>query len=474
MQTRFLQSTAFETLAGGSRGPGKTDVGVVNFVKPKYLNEPRARGLVIRKNSDDLADWLDRARYYYQRYGGIVTGKPGTITFPSGYKIRCGHLKDENAYTKYQGQEFQIMLIEELTQIKREEDYLKLIASCRSSIPGLAPRVYATTNPGGKGHAWVKARFIDPSPPNVKFLAQDTGRTRIFLPGTVDDNPALMLNDPDYVRMLDGLKFTNEELWKAWRLGDWNTFAGQYFPEWTTLKHTVLSFQPKPTNVIVGGLDWGYSNPFSFHLAEVKKLSYKEQIFYRVKPFLECYGTQKTAREWSDTILKEMEKFHLTLDDVTWIQADPAIFNKSTDGSISIRDQFIKANDGWRKLRPASNDRIAGWMNMHQWLSDAPDGLPYYQVALNCENLIRTLPQLIHDELNVEDVDSDDEDHAPDEQRYMLKGLKWLGVSSGEISHLTQVKRKQTALINPQTGKQVSINLGTFGQQQIKQKSWWT
>ena len=230
MQTRFLQSTAFETLAGGSRGPGKTDVGLVNFAKAKYLNEPRARGLVIRKNSDDLADWLDRARFYFRRYGGIVTGKPGTITFPSGYRIRCGHLKDENAYTKYQGQEYQIQLIEELTQIPRELDYLKLIASCRSSIPGLDPRVYATTNPGGKGHAWVKRRFIDPSPPNVKFIGHDTGRTRIFLPGTLDDNPALMDNDPDYIKMLVGLKESNVDVWNECRQGTSTPWAGKSLP----------------------------------------------------------------------------------------------------------------------------------------------------------------------------------------------------------------------------------------------------
>ena len=274
--------------------------------------------------------------------------------------------------------------------------------------------------------------------------------------------------------MCDGLKESNVELWKAWRLGDWNTFAGQYFQEWSPLKHTVRSFQPNKNNVIVGGLDWGYSAPFSFHLAEVKKLSYNEQIFYRVKPFLECYGTQKTAKEWSEAMIKEMTGYGIDFKDILWIQADPAIFNKATDGSVSIRDQFIKANEGWRILRPGSNDRIPGWMNYHQWLSTAPDGLPYYQVAMECKELIRTLPELIHDELKVEDVETDGEDHAPDDQRYMLKGLKWLGTQSGATSHLPTRKRPQTALVDPKTGKQVSINLGKFGQQQVKTKSWWT
>ena len=57
--------------------------------------------------------------------------------------------------------EFHRILIEELTQIPREQDYLALIGSCRSTIPELKPQILSTCNPGGAGHSWVKQRFYD-------------------------------------------------------------------------------------------------------------------------------------------------------------------------------------------------------------------------------------------------------------------------------------------------------------------------
>lgn len=203
--------------------------------------------------------------------GAKIAYKPAQITFPSGAIIRTGHLKDDQAYTKYQGQEYQRILIEELTQIPEEKRYLQLIASCRTTIPEIKTQVFATTNPGGVGHGWVKSRFIDPSPPNIPFIDKTSGRGRIYIPATVDDNPTLVQNDPAYVGFLDSLKDTDTELWKAWRLGDWDTFAGQFFREFKRSSHVVLPFIPdKTTSVIVGGMDWGYNAPFSFHLAQVK------------------------------------------------------------------------------------------------------------------------------------------------------------------------------------------------------------
>jgi len=92
----------------------------------------------------------------YQGLGGVYVN--GYFEFPSGAKIILGHLKDDNAYTKYQGHEYQKMLIEELTQIVNEKQYEMLIASCRSTIPDITAQVFSTTNPDGLGRKWVKKR----------------------------------------------------------------------------------------------------------------------------------------------------------------------------------------------------------------------------------------------------------------------------------------------------------------------------
>lgn len=225
-QEKALVRSEFEILYGGARGGGKTDAGLAWLLYD--VGNPLLRALVIRKNSDDLKDWVDRATRMYARCGAIVTGTPATIKFPSGAVIRTGHLKDDNAYTKYQGHEYQRMLIEELTQIPREQNYLMLISSCRSTVPGLQAQVFSTTNPGGAGHDWVKRRFIDVADPVTPFVDSISGRGRIFIPARVDDNPYLMQNDPSYVKFLDALP---PGLKEAWRDGSWEEVdvEGAYF-----------------------------------------------------------------------------------------------------------------------------------------------------------------------------------------------------------------------------------------------------
>jgi len=225
-QQEALRRDEFEVLFGGSRGPGKTDAGLAWMLY--NIDNPRYRGLVIRKNADDLRDWVSRAKIMYKGLGASFAGKPAEISFPSGARIVCGHLKDDSAYEKYQGHEYHRILLEELTQIPDEERYLKLISSCRSTVDGLPPRVFATTNPGGAGHHWVKSRFVDPSPDGVPFTDEQSGRTRIFIRARVEDNPTIMEKDPEYVKFLESLPF---ELKKAWRYGDWEVFAGMFFKE---------------------------------------------------------------------------------------------------------------------------------------------------------------------------------------------------------------------------------------------------
>jgi len=365
--------------------------------------------LVIRKNADDLADWIDRAQRMYYLLGVDIAYRPAIIRFPSGAQIRTGHLKDEQSYTKYMGQEFHMMVIEELTQIPFEKRYLQLIASCRSTIPELKPQVFATTNPGGIGHGWVKRRFVDPAPPMTEFEAE--GRTRIYIPATVEDNPSLFDADPGYIKTLESLKNTDEELWKAWRLGDWNTFAGQFFKEFRTDLHVIKPFKAVKTaeNVIVGGMDWGRTAPFAFTLSEIKVVNFDESKFYRARTFFEIYGTNKTPRAWAEIIKENLRKRKLKLSDISWTRGDPAMFTKGQDMSISIADQFRNEDIS---IKPASNDRIGGWENLHNWMSIAPDGLPYWMITEDCINLIKELPELVHDENNVEDVDTDGIDHA--------------------------------------------------------------
>ncbi len=233
-QTQFLEAVAsgeyYEILYGGSRGGGKTDGGIMALLYDK--DHPKFRALTIRRNADDLRDWFDRAARWYETQGASKAGVPPEFTFDTGGKIRTGHLKDSNAYSKYQGHDYHRILIEELTQIPSEENYLKLAASCRSTIPEVRPMIISNCNPDGPGFAWVRKRFRIHGTPTEPIITEWTSPDgtilkRIFIPARLSDNPTLA-NDPTYRAFLDGLP---DGLREAWRDGSWDdpVIKGAYY-----------------------------------------------------------------------------------------------------------------------------------------------------------------------------------------------------------------------------------------------------
>ena len=421
-QTVALEvNDVYETMYGGARGGGKTDAGLAWMLKD--TENPAYRGLVVRKNAEDLADWIDRARMMYPHAG--ITGKPATIKFPSGAVIRCGHLKDEQAYTKYQGHEYHRVLIEELTQIPTEESYLKLISSCRSTVPGLDPKVFLTCNPGGKGHQWVKARFIEGHTPMKAFKDSISGRLRMFVPATVEDNPTLVKQDPDYVAFLEALP---EPLRSAWRKGDWDVFAGQYFTEWHPDVHVIKESKAKDLgfgdtlNKHYMGMDWGYAAPFCALWCQVTR--HNTVFVYR-----ELYGTERHPKEWGELIHKVNSRLStdidMTLADPSMWAKNPLSWNSPDRAAYTDKSIADAMYPYLQNMMPANNSRVNGWRNMAQLMHWTKTHNPnFYIIEGTCKNLIRTIPGMVRDEKNPEDIDTDLEDHAVDACRYMLSHIQ--------------------------------------------------
>lgn len=313
------------------------------------------------------------------------------------------------------------MLIEELTQIADETNYLKLISSCRSTIPELRPRIFLTTNPGGKGHNWVKNRFVDIGDPMKVHFDKKTGRSRVYIPATVDDNPTLKDNDPAYISFLEGLP---DNLRKAWRYGDWNVFAGQYFSEWNPEKHIVEPFKIPASWKRYRSIDFGRTAPYccKWYAIDYDGNVWVYREYYSHRPDL--------GEEGKDADVNALEVARLSAIDpiiegrrYQYSVLDSASFAEEGHGE-NIAKMMARVTKGKLTCIPSSKKRIAGWTIMHEYLAWDKDHLPKLRYFNTCVNSIRTIPSLIHDERRPEDLDTTMEDHSADTDRYLLQTFR--------------------------------------------------
>ena len=91
-------------------------------------------------------------------------------TAPSGARLWMSYLDREDDVLRYQGLAFSWIGFDELTQWPTPF-CVELHASRVYGLLHLILPVYmrATTNPGGRGHHWVKKMFIDPAPHGKAF-----------------------------------------------------------------------------------------------------------------------------------------------------------------------------------------------------------------------------------------------------------------------------------------------------------------
>lgn len=456
--------TVFEILYGGARGGGKTDAGMAWL--SEYVEHPKYRALVLRRNAEDLSDWIDRAQYMFSGLGAKLTRHPTTtFTFPSGAKIRCGHLKDKDAFTKYQGHEYQKILIEELTQIPKENHYQTLLYSCRSSVPELRPQVFLTTNPGGVGHGWVKRRFIQdrnqpPRIPCIPFLNSKTGRKAIFIPASIDDNPILTTNDPEYVMQLEALKESDEQLYKAWRLGSWDVFIGQAFPEFNVLTHVypsqkvpMLDKETLAKSLKITCFDWGYTAMGVMLWLAVSPVE-NEYGVRHVWCYRELAQNMKSPKMWGVDLAKAFKEEERLGHGRPHYMALPHDCFGTTRGEQTIASTFQAITGLSVQRMPTLNKgaRTNRKALLHSMLQNSEDGSPYLLFNQSVNYTIDTIPELVYDDNNPEDINTDGEDHGYDALTGGLLTLSMDPVASGAVKHhqpRDRLDKKRTFVATP-------------------------
>lgn len=233
-----LADTTDETLFGGAAGPGKTEWGI-EYAIDQMERFPFNRGGIFRRVFPSLnRTIIPRAKQ--KLYGRAKwNGQEHTFTFPNGSILECASLQYADTVYEHQGTEYGVLFFEEITEFL-EDQYLYMLGRLRAPHPGIRPRVIATTNPGGYGHTWVKRRFVKPRAEDLPGGEAHPGNfepwrprpvdgindpenppgTRVFIPATHEDNPALLVNDPGYLARLR--QQTDRGLRLAMEKGDWD------------------------------------------------------------------------------------------------------------------------------------------------------------------------------------------------------------------------------------------------------------
>jgi hypothetical protein len=135
------------------------------------------------------------------------------------------------------------------------------------------------------------------------------------------------------------------------------------------------------------------------------------------------FGKPLTPRRLRNVILSIIKK---SSEDYVYCVADPSIWNqayfgkgaKALEQGESIAE--VMSMKGGLRMIKGDNDRVNGWSKFREALASSPSGTPYLRFFKNCYNSIRTVSSLVYDKHQVEDVDSDGEDHIGDAIRYFL------------------------------------------------------
>jgi hypothetical protein len=457
-QTALLACPIFEVFFGGARGGGKTDGMLGEWISHQDQFGEHCNAIMFRRERTQLVDTIERSRQLFRPLGAVFHEQEKLWRFPNGSRFQFAYLDRDSDADAYQGRSHTRVYIEEIGTFPSPSPIFKLMATLRSGH-GIPCGFRATGNPGGPGHQWVRARYIDPAPLGWRTISETyvnpwtkeaVKRERIYIPSKLSDNRYL---GSDYVANLQMVG--NAQLVRAWLEGDWSVIEGAFFPEFSEAKHVIAPFEVPASWGRFRAADWGSAKPFSIGWYSVVGDSFKLERAHDRRSIILPRGALVRYREWygvregeanvglkmtgaavAKGIVEREVGEPKDLEGKTGIAygvLDPSCFD--ADGGPCIAEEmaappsrvFFRHADNRRTAKVGA---IGGWDQVRARLTgtaqvnektgsvDWNTGEPMLYFFSTCVHAIRTLPALQHDATKPEDVDTDAEDHAPDEIRY--------------------------------------------------------
>lgn len=396
-QQLFFNSRTKYTAYGGARGGGKSWA-LRRKLVAMCLRYSGLRCLLIRRSYPELR--TNHVLPFLAEYKGLLEYRDGekALLFENGSRIFLGFCSNDRDALRYQGQEYDVIAIDEATQLS--EYRFSIFKACLRGTSSFPRRMYLTCNPGGIGHAWVKRLFVDRS-----FKPDEIPDEYGFIQALVFDNKALLSSAPDYVNSLRSLP---DKLRRAWLYGSWDVFEGQFFPEFDLSRH-VCSPADIPSYGVkyFAALDYG----FDMLAALIIAMDSDGRLYVTAEKCAPNLTLTEAAMAVAELSAPYRPEFAV---------ASPDLWNRRQDSGMS-GFEIMQAVRGMPPMLSADNRRIPGWRMLREYLKEE-NGAPKLRISSVCSELIRCMPALLFDSDGSEDASGEPHSvtHAPEALRYAV------------------------------------------------------
>lgn len=387
---------------------------------------PNYRSLIMRRTFEELKrNHLDRAvgectlinKFFQDERANVMetVKTEHEMRFINGSKIIFGHCQNPGDEEKYLGDEYDDFRPDEEATFEKSQiiGVSGRLRSTKRLANGarIIARKIGTSNPGGAHTLWLKQFYIDKNPDPIeypKYKAHDYE----YIPAKLYDNPYLMDPDGTFTSYEDRLSMYSPARRRQLLLGDWTAITGQFFPEFTENLHVGVLGIPEGCK-IERWIDWGYSpNPGVCHWVACFPNG-------RLYVFAEWVFRETIAADVAKRIkeITNKEVLPATRGRLSKSVADPSMWATQGGTGESYAETFARMGCG---LRKGDNERVLGWGRMRHWFKRHPEGGAWLMYHPDCVYAIRTIPSLVHDKSDPDDIDTIGEDHAADADRYGL------------------------------------------------------
>lgn len=412
-QVEFLANPAKNRLFGGAAGPGKSHAARWGLYR-KCHTIPGFEALILRRTMPELRkSHLRKLVREKDIFEADWKKTESVLEFPNGSLLEFGHMEDDDAVGKYLSSEYDEICADEGSTFDGEV-LLELSTRARTSKPSVqavgGAKFDVVTNPGGMGWPVLRDFFIDHTPDLERFPAlKDKYRPDqwVYIKALLDDNPYRDADYEDTLAVLNGARY--EQL----RWGAEYVTEGQFFRDWRETADGVpwhvrdQSLETLRECEWFGSMDWGYNAPgvmlWWCALPDGHYWIGKEWKFQG-----------RSAEEVAETVKRETKA--LGIKRLRYIACDPSMKAKTGHArGESIMETLLRKG---LPMRASDNDRNNGWIRCHQLLRAAPDGAPWLSISPDCAYGKRTVPSMVQDKKNPDDLDTNKDDHWVDAWRY--------------------------------------------------------